>query len=50
MLSSSDCPFYAGSTINDPRFFVGRQESLQVLRDRLIGAQPSSINIVGRHR
>ncbi len=50
MSYSSDCPFYAGATISDPRFFVGRHESLQILRDRLTATQPTSINIVGRHR
>ena len=45
----SDCPFYTGSTISDPRFFVGRKENLQILRDRLTGVQPTSINIVGHH-
>ena len=50
MVSPVDCPFLAGPAITDQRFFVGRQESLKILRDRLTGAQPISINIVGRHR
>jgi hypothetical protein len=50
MVSPVDCPFLAGPAITDPRFFVGRQESLKILCDRLTGAQPISINIVGRHR
>jgi AAA+ ATPase superfamily predicted ATPase len=49
-VSSKDCPFYAGSKITDPRFFVGRRDLLKTLCDRLTGAQPTSINIVGRHR
>jgi AAA+ ATPase superfamily predicted ATPase len=50
MSSNPDCPFHAGSAIIDPRLFFGRQESLKVLRDRLMGVQPTSINIVGRRR
>jgi hypothetical protein len=48
--SSDDCPFYAGSRISDPRFFVGREESLKLICSRLRQVQPSSINIVGGHR
>ena len=50
MLSPSDCPFYAGAAISDPRFFVGRQESLKIIDARLTGVLPTSINVVGRHR
>ncbi|MEB3311743.1 MAG: ATP-binding protein [Snowella sp.] len=50
MVSKSDCPFYAGSTITDPSLFVGRRDLLKILCDRLTGVQPTSINIVGRHR
>ena len=46
----SDCPFYAGSTITDPRFFVGRRDVLTLLFDRMTSPQPASINIVGRHK
>ena len=48
--SPDDSPFYVGSALSDPGLFVGRQECLNLLRDRLIGAQPTSINIVGRRR
>lgn len=46
----ADCPFFAGSTITDPRFFVGRREALKLLSDRMQGSQPTSINVVGRHK
>ncbi|MDJ0507875.1 MAG: ATP-binding protein [Crocosphaera sp.] len=49
MSSNSDCPFYVGSTISDPRFFVGREEALTLLCNRLTEVQSSSINIVGHH-
>ena len=45
-----DCPFYAGSTIEDPRFFIGRRDLLKLLSDRMQSSQPTSINIVGRHK
>lgn len=35
--------------ITDPRFFVGRREELDFLTSH-IGAQPTSINVVGPHR
>jgi AAA+ ATPase superfamily predicted ATPase len=50
MSPNSDSPFHVGSAIDDPRLFVGRQEILKLLRDRLTGAQPTSINIVGLRR
>jgi hypothetical protein len=31
-----------GSALSDPGLFVGRQESLNLLRDRLIGSHESS--------
>lgn len=43
-------PFVAGSAINDPRFFVGRQDELKFIKDRMTGAQPTSVNVVGRHK
>ncbi|MGB2926755.1 MAG: TniB family NTP-binding protein, partial [Limnothrix sp.] len=46
----ADCPFFAGSTITDPRYFVGRREALKLLSDRMQGSQPTSINVVGRHK
>ena len=46
----TDCPFYAGSTITDPRFFVGRRDILKLLSDRMTSPQPTSINIVGRSK
>jgi len=44
------CPFVAGAKITDPRLFVGRREELQVLRDRMTGAQPTSLNLYGEWR
>ena len=47
---SANCPFYAGSTIQDPRLFVGREEALKTLCNSLLGVQSNSINVVGMHR
>ena len=44
------CPFYAGSMITDPQFFVGRREELDFITSRLMAAQPTSINVVGERR
>jgi len=44
------CPFVAGSRIIDPRLFVGRRDELRVLRDRMTGAQPTSLNLYGERR
>ena len=44
------CPFVAGARITDPRLFVGRREELRVLRDRMTGAQPTSLNLYGERR
>ena len=49
-MPSDTAPFYAGSTISDPRYFVGYQEQLDDITNRAIGAQPTSINIVGKKR
>ncbi|WP_159787602.1 ATP-binding protein [Sodalinema gerasimenkoae] len=40
-------PFLAGPMITDPRFFVGRQQELEIILSRMIGDQPISINLVG---
>ena len=50
MPTSANCPFYAGSTIQDPRLFVGREEALKTLCNSLLGVQFHSINVVGMHR
>ncbi len=47
---SDTAPFYAGSTISDPRYFVGYQEKLERITARAISAQPTSINVVGDKR
>ncbi len=44
------CPFYAGSMITEPRYFVGRREYLDFLTSRMSAAQPTSINLVGKQR
>lgn len=46
----TDCPFYAGSTIDDPRLFIGREDALKTLCNGLTGVQACSINVVGMHR
>ena len=43
-------PFYAGSIIEDPRYFVGYKEQLETITNRAVSAQPTSINVVGRDR
>ena len=49
-MPSDTAPFYAGSTIADPRYFVGYREQLDTITVRAISAQPTSINIVGEKR
>jgi len=41
------CPFVPSGKIDDPRCFVGRKEALRFLADRMSGAQPISVNVVG---
>ncbi len=48
--SSPDCPFHFGGAIVDPRYFVGRRAELDFISDRVVGDQPTSINIVGGQR
>ncbi|AFZ22754.1 putative ATPase (AAA+ superfamily) [Cylindrospermum stagnale PCC 7417] len=48
--SLSSNPFVAGGTIKDFRLFVGREDELQAIASRMIGVQPTSINIVGDQR
>ncbi|MEM9274474.1 MAG: AAA-like domain-containing protein [Cyanobacteria bacterium P01_F01_bin.143] len=43
-------PFFAGSMICDPRYFVGYREQLDTITVRAVSAQPTSINIVGEKR
>ena len=50
MTSSSSCPFSASGMITDPRYFVGRREELNSLTNRMIAAQPTSVNVVGKKR
>ena len=49
-MPSDTAPFYAGSTISDPRYFVGYREQLDTITVRAVSAQPTSINIVGEKR
>ena len=49
-MPSDTAPFYAGSTISDPRYFVGYREQLDTITIRAISAQPTSINVVGEKR
>ena len=36
--------------ITDPRYFVGRREELDFLTSHISAVQPTSINVVGKHR
>ena len=47
---SYNAPFYAGSMINESRYFVGYQEQLNTITTRATSAQPISLNIVGVRR
>ena len=49
-MHSDTAPFYAGSTISDPRYFVGYREQLDTITVRAVSAQPTSINVVGEKR
>ena len=49
-MPSDTAPFHAGSTISDPRYFVGYREQLDTITVRAISAQPTSINVVGDKR
>ena len=40
-------PFVAGPRLQNPQLFVGRKEELRAIISRMIGAQPTSVNIVG---
>ena len=44
---SDTAPFHAGSTIFDPRYFIGYQEQLDIMTARAINVQPTSLNVVG---
>ncbi|MBD2185621.1 ATP-binding protein [Planktothrix sp. FACHB-1355] len=46
--SLPSCPFIPGPMITDPQFFVGRKTELEAITSRMTGAQPISINIVGK--
>lgn len=46
----SNCPFYVGSRIQDARYFVGRRDELDSLTTKMTGDQPTSVNVVGKHR
>ena len=47
MSLADECPFHTPSAISNPRFFVGREESLRILNSRMMAVQSGSINIVG---
>ena len=49
MNSGEDCPFYTSSAISDPRYFVGREESLHILYSRMKTVQTGSVNVIGDH-
>lgn len=49
-MPSNHAPFYAGSTITDPRYFVGYEEQLDTITIRAVSPQPTSINVVGSKR
>jgi AAA+ ATPase superfamily predicted ATPase len=48
--SSPLSPFIAGSMIDDPRQFVGREEELDAITKGMIAASAISINVVGEKR
>lgn len=43
-------PFYAGSRITEPQYFVGRQAVLQYLTSCITQAQTTNVNIVGEEK
>ncbi len=47
---SDTAPFYAGSTISEPKYFVGYREQLDIITARAINVQPTSLNVVGDKR
>ncbi len=47
---SNTAPFCAGPTISDSRYFIGYQAQLDTITARTVGAQPTSINVVGKKR
>ena len=49
-MPSDTAPFYAGSPISDPRYFVGYREQLDIITARAINVQPTSLNVVGEKR
>ena len=49
-MPSDTAPFYAGSTINDSRYFIGYQKQLDFITARTIAAQPTSVNVIGDKR
>ena len=44
------CPFVAGPMITCTELFVGRKEALHTMTNAMVGAQPTSLNIVGERR
>ena len=50
MLSFTNPPFSAGSTISDLRYFIGYEAQLDAITVRAIAPQATSINIVGDKR
>ena len=48
--SPNSCPFIAGPTIEDPKYFIGRDAELRQMEDRMTNVQPTSISVVGEHR
>lgn len=48
--SSPLSPFFAGSMIDDPRQFVGREQELDAITKSMIAASAISINVVGEKR
>jgi uncharacterized protein len=48
--SPSPCPFVAPSMLKNPDAFVGREEELRFIQSQMTGSQPTSVNIVGKHK
>lgn len=43
-------PFIAGPMLRYPEKFVGRKHELRAIVNRMVGSQPTSVNIVGEHQ
>lgn len=49
-MPSDNAPFYAGSIITNPKYFVGYEHQLDTITNRAVSVQCTSINVVGEKR